>query len=160
MNSKSYEESEYGLDLDLLTISYQLQISYPRRSGLVEKNSHLRPIYLTFHKLACEHQTSDHVTWRKTRWWELKVRHVTPRTRGHTTNTPVSYKGHFHTRAKSRDHVIVRAQKKVCKGRPKTPPKPCSVVTVPKVFCEAICDHALNQMLSQRIPIHASPYPR
>ena len=32
-------------------------------------------------------------------------------------------------RAKSRDHEIVRAQKKVSEGRPKTPPKSCSVVT-------------------------------
>jgi hypothetical protein len=52
MNSKSYEKSEYGLDLDLLTISYKLQISYPRRSGLVEKNSYLRPIYLTFSQVS------------------------------------------------------------------------------------------------------------
>ena len=29
--------------------------------------------------------------------------------------------GPLHTRAKSRDHEIVRAQKKVSKGRPKTP---------------------------------------
>ena len=36
--------------------------------------------------------------------------------------------GHF-TQAKSRDHGIVRAQKKVSKGRPNAPPKPCSVVT-------------------------------
>ena len=32
-------------------------------------------------------------------------------------------KGHFITRAKSRDRKIVRAQKKVFNGRPKTPPK-------------------------------------
>jgi hypothetical protein len=38
-------------------------------------------------------------------------------------------KGQFHTRAKSRDHEIVRAQRKVVKGRPKTPPNSCSVVT-------------------------------
>ena len=30
--------------------------------------------------------------------------------------------GPLHTRAKSRDHEIVRAQKKVSKGRPNTPP--------------------------------------
>jgi hypothetical protein len=35
--------------------------------------------------------------------------------------------GSLHTWAKSRDHEIVRAQKKVTKGRPKTPPKSCSV---------------------------------
>jgi hypothetical protein len=41
--------------------------------------------------------------------------------------------GPLHTRAKSRDHEIVRAQKKVFKGRPNTPPKSCSVVTDPQV---------------------------
>ena len=37
--------------------------------------------------------------------------------------------GPLHTWAKSRDHEIVRAQKRVFKGRPKTSPKSCSVVT-------------------------------
>ena len=37
--------------------------------------------------------------------------------------------GPLHTRAKSRDHEIVRAQMKVSKGRPNTPPKSCGVVT-------------------------------
>jgi hypothetical protein len=37
--------------------------------------------------------------------------------------------GPLHTRAKSCDHEIVRAPKKVSKGRPNTPPKSCSVVT-------------------------------
>ena len=37
------------------------------------------------------------------------------------------------TRAKSRDHEIVRAQMKVSKGRPNTLPKSCSVVTDPQV---------------------------
>jgi hypothetical protein len=37
--------------------------------------------------------------------------------------------GPLHTRAKSRDHEIGRAQKKAPKGRPDTPPKSCSVVT-------------------------------
>ena len=41
----------------------------------------------------------------------------------------------------------MRAQKKVFKGPPNTPPKSCSVVTDPLVQCEAICDRALNQML-------------
>ena len=41
--------------------------------------------------------------------------------------------GLLHTQAKSRDHEFVRAQKKVTKGRPKTPPKSCSVVTDPEV---------------------------
>ena len=43
------------------------------------------------------------------------------------------YLGPLHTRAKSRDHDIVRAQKKVSKGRPNTPPKSCSVVMDPQV---------------------------
>ena len=38
-------------------------------------------------------------------------------------------RGPLHTRVKSRAHEIVRAQKKVSKGRPNTPPKSCSVVT-------------------------------
>ena len=41
--------------------------------------------------------------------------------------------GPLHTRAKSRDHEIVRAQKKVSKARPTTPPTSCSVVTNPQV---------------------------
>jgi hypothetical protein len=42
-----------------------------------------------------------------------------------------SFLGPLHTRVKSRDHEIVRAQEKVSKGRPKTPPKSCRVVTDP-----------------------------
>ena len=57
--------------------------------------------------------------------------------------------GPLHTRAKTRDHETLRAQKKVCRGRPNTPPQSCSVVTDPQVYCEAICDRALNQMLCQ-----------
>ena len=41
---------------------------------------------------------------------------------------PAQHKG-----AKSRDHAIVRAQKKVSKGRLNTPPKSCTVVTDPQV---------------------------
>ena len=37
--------------------------------------------------------------------------------------------GPLHTRAKSRDHEIVRGQKKVAQGRSKAPPNSCSVVT-------------------------------
>ena len=68
--------------------------------------------------------------------------------------------GHFtqEPRAKSRDHEIVRAQKKVSKGRPKTLPKPRSVVMDPQVWCEIVCDRVLNQMLFQWIPIHARPH--
>jgi hypothetical protein len=66
--------------------------------------------------------------------------------------------GPLHKRAKSCDHEIVRAQKKSSKGCPKTPPKSCSVVTDPQVWCEVICDRVLNQMLFQWIFIHADPY--
>ena len=41
--------------------------------------------------------------------------------------------GPRHTRAKSCDHEILRAQKKVSKGRPTAPPKSCSVITDPQV---------------------------
>ena len=41
--------------------------------------------------------------------------------------------GPLHTQAKSRDHDIVRAHKKVAKGHPKTPPKSCGVATDPQV---------------------------
>ena len=37
MSSENHEESNYGLNLDLLSISYLLSVSYPRRSGLVRK---------------------------------------------------------------------------------------------------------------------------
>ena len=46
--------------------------------------------------------------------------------------------GPLHTRAKSRDYEIVRAQNKVSKGCPKTPPKSCSVksyVPMPSTKC-------------------------
>ena len=43
------------------------------------------------------------------------------------------YLGPLHTQAKSHDHEIVRAQKKVFKCRSMTPPKSCSVVTDPQV---------------------------
>ena len=66
--------------------------------------------------------------------------------------------GPLHTRAKSRDHAIVRAQKKVSKGHPNTPPKSCRVVMDPQVKCEVIRDQALNQMLFQCIFIHAGPH--
>jgi hypothetical protein len=51
MNKVSFElqkleESDYGLEVDLLTVLFLSHVSYPRRSGLVEKSNHLRPIYL------------------------------------------------------------------------------------------------------------------
>jgi hypothetical protein len=66
--------------------------------------------------------------------------------------------GPLHTRAKSRDHEIVRAQKKLSKGRSNTPPTSYSAVIDPKVQCEAICDRAFNQMLFQWISIHVGPH--
>ena len=42
------------------------------------------------------------------------------------------HKGPLHTRAKSRDHEIVTAQKKASQGRPNTPPTSCSVVMDPQ----------------------------
>jgi len=39
----------------------------------------------------------------------------------------VFFLGPLHARAKSRDHEVVGVQKKVSKGRTKTPPKSCSV---------------------------------
>ena len=59
--------------------------------------------------------------------------------------------GPFHTRAKSCDHEIVRAQKKVSKGRPKTPPKLCSVksyVTDPST------NYYFNEILFMRAFTH------
>ena len=50
------------------------------------------------------------------------------------------YLGPPHTRAESRDHEIMRAQNKVSKGRPNTPPNSCSVVTDPQGSYEVICD--------------------
>jgi hypothetical protein len=47
----------------------------------------------------------------------------------------------LHTRPKGHDHELVRAQKKVSKCRPKTPPKSHSVVMDPQVLCETVCDH-------------------
>ena len=57
----------------------------------------------------------------------------------------------LYTRAKSRDHDIVRArvraQNKVSIGRPNTPPESCSVVTDPQVLCEVICVQTLNHSM-------------
>ena len=66
--------------------------------------------------------------------------------------------GSLHTRAKSHDGDIVRAQKKVSIGRPKTPPNACSVVMDSQVSCEAICDQALNQMPVQCFSIYAGSH--
>ena len=54
--------------------------------------------------------------------------------KGDVSNTiEVHFLGPLHTRAKSRDRGIVRAQNKVSKGRPNTPSKSCIVVTDPQV---------------------------
>ena len=37
INSKFYEESDYDLDLDFLTIVFSLRVSYPKKSVLVGK---------------------------------------------------------------------------------------------------------------------------
>ena len=51
MSSKIYEESDYGLDLDLLIISYKIHVSFPRNGGVGECD-HLWPIYLTIYILS------------------------------------------------------------------------------------------------------------
>ena len=48
MCSKFYQESNYGLNLDLLYISYQSHVPYPRRNRLLGKSDHLRSIHLKF----------------------------------------------------------------------------------------------------------------
>ena len=48
MSSKHYQESGYGLGLDLLTILQWSCFQYPRRSQLVGKSNHLRRTYLIF----------------------------------------------------------------------------------------------------------------
>ena len=52
----------------------------------------------------------------------------------------------------------MRAQRKVSKDRPNTPPQSCSVVTYPQVQCEAMCDRTLNQTLFRWISIHTGPH--
>ena len=59
------------------------------------------------------------------------------------------------TQSKSCDHEIVRAQKKVSKFHPKTPPKPCSVVTDSKCQCEVTYDMVLFQIIFRGNSIHA-----
>lgn len=46
MSFGNYEESGYDLVLDMLTVLYRSCVSCPRRSGLVVKSNHLRPICL------------------------------------------------------------------------------------------------------------------
>jgi hypothetical protein len=43
-SSANYGESGNGFNLDLLTILYYLRVSRPRRSEVVLKSNHLRPI--------------------------------------------------------------------------------------------------------------------
>jgi hypothetical protein len=42
MSSKVYEESDYALDVDSLTIRYKSHVSYPRKSALIIKGNHLK----------------------------------------------------------------------------------------------------------------------
>ena len=68
-------------------------------------------------------------------------------------------KGHFTHEPRAVTMTIVRAQKKVSKDHsPNIPPKSCSVVTNPQVWCEGICDWALNQILFQWTSSHADPH--
>ena len=46
MSSKNYEESGYGLDLDMQTISYLLCVAYSKTSGLFGETYLLRHVYL------------------------------------------------------------------------------------------------------------------
>ena len=46
MRSGNHKEHGDALDLGLLTIWYRMCVSYPRRSGLVGRNGHSRPMYL------------------------------------------------------------------------------------------------------------------
>ena len=43
MSCENIDENGCGLDLDLLTISYQSRVSYATRSGLVKTSNHVRP---------------------------------------------------------------------------------------------------------------------
>ena len=60
-----------------------------------------------------------------------------------------SPQGALHTRTNSRNHEIVRSQKKVSKDHPNRLPKACGVVRDPQIDCEVICEWTLNQMLFQ-----------
>ena len=53
--------------------------------------------------------------------------------------------GPLHTWTKSRDHEIVRAQKKVFKGRPNIPPELCSVVTTLKCIVKSYVTGSLTK---------------
>ena len=46
ISSHNYNESGYGLALDLLPIHSKSRVAYPRRSELVRKSNHLKPIYV------------------------------------------------------------------------------------------------------------------
>jgi hypothetical protein len=101
----------------------------------------------------------EHFFWTSTSSWSRYLACVWSDPKlGNSTTHSNSNLGSLRTRAKSHDHEIVRAQKKLSKGRPNTPPKSCSVVTHPQVQCEVICDRALNQMPFQWIPIHTCPH--
>lgn len=47
MSSKSLEENDYSLDLEMLSISYVSSVQYPSRSGCRAESVCFRPTYLT-----------------------------------------------------------------------------------------------------------------
>ena len=49
MSLKNYEESDYGLNLDMLYHLILFTCVISQGSGLVEESNHLRPIYLNIH---------------------------------------------------------------------------------------------------------------
>ena len=88
---------------------------------LAHKNAH--QLTCTNYNLTCSvtcEEKNQHINWHVRNWND-------------TYYWACDILGPLHTWAKSRDREIVRAQKKVSKGRPKTPPKSCSVVTDPQV---------------------------
>jgi hypothetical protein len=114
--------------------------------------SYMPTIWMSFktHKLElCFIDNARHALTRSNIWyincWALAYPVRQGSANRNTSNSTCS-------RPRAGFHEIVRAQNKVSKGIPKTPPKSCSVVTDP---CEVICDRALNQMLFQWISSHA-----
>ena len=67
-------------------------------------------------------------------------------------------KGHFRHTPRAVTMKLWEPQRKVSKGRPKTPPKSCGVVMDSRVQCEVIRDRGLDQMLFRWISIHVGPH--
>jgi hypothetical protein len=70
-------------------------------------------------------------TWWVVATWHPPIGRLHTRSSQQPSHTRTSLRP-LQTHFKSRDHEIVRAQKKVSKGHPTTPPKSCSVVTDPQ----------------------------